>query len=43
MVTPLHLRCDTIALGEKAETGKTTIIQRLTTDKQIIQELFDIV
>jgi hypothetical protein len=32
-----------LLLGEKAETGKTTIIQRPTTDKQIIQELFDIV
>lgn len=32
-----------LLLGEKAETGKTTIIQRLTTDKQIMQELFDIV
>ncbi len=40
-IVPLGLKL--LLLGEKAETGKTTIIQRLTTDKQIIQELFDIV
>jgi len=40
-IVPLGLKL--LLLGEKAETGKSTIIQRLTSDNQIIQELFDIV
>ena len=40
-IVPLGLKL--LLLGEKAETGKSTIIRRLTTDRQIIYELFDIV
>ena len=40
-IVPLGLKL--LLLGEKAETGRTTIIQRLTSDRQIVRELFDIV
>lgn len=40
-IVPLGLKL--LLLGERAETGRTKIIQRLTSDRQIIQELFDIV
>jgi len=40
-IVPLGLKL--LLLGEKTKTGKTTIIRRLTSDKQVINELFDIV
>jgi len=40
-IVPLGLKL--LLLGEKTETGKITIIRRLTSDKQVINELFDIV
>ena len=40
-IVPLGLKL--LLLEEKAETGRTTIIERLTSERQVIQELFDIV
>ena len=40
-IVPLGLKL--LLLGEKAETGKTTVIEKLTSDRKIVQELFDIV
>ena len=40
-ILPLGLKL--LLLGEKAETGKTTVIEKLASDRKIVQELFDIV
>jgi hypothetical protein len=40
-IVPLGLK--QILLGERTETGRKTIIERLTADKEVVYELFDIV
>lgn len=40
-IVPLGLK--QILLGERTETGRNTIIERLTADKEVVHELFDIV
>ncbi len=40
-IVPLGLKL--ILLGERSETGKNVIIERLVADKKVVRELFDIV